>query len=216
LAEAGNRNVKLGSLAFGTVSKCLTTLGEDLQQIQPAKAGSPPLEPLVTEGVKALLKGKLASLRDSAKECLETVIKVTGGFPAFEATYGPKIGQKDMVQLLSLLGLGGEAGGKPLPGAVPKRPSTAKTARSSFPAKRPAAAVSGRATGGGFGMMEEENDEEVVIKPKHFKKKEEESNEQGKEQADVVTVANDAVGRLRKNSTTPRSRKSADDVMMEF
>ena len=149
LAEADNRNAKVAALAFATVSKCITSLGkEGLERMEPAKPGSPPLEPLVTASVKALLKGKLAALRDSGKECLEKVIQATGGFQTFEATYGPKIGHKDMVQLLTLLP---HEGGEPKP---PARPATA----SSFAAKRPVAAVSGR--GAGVGMLAEEDDEE--------------------------------------------------------
>ena len=201
LAEADNRNAKVAALAFATVSKCITSLGkEGLERMEPAKPGSPPLEPLVTASVKALLKGKLAALRDSGKECLEKVIQATGGFQTFEATYGPKIGHKDMVQLLTLLP---HEGGEPKP---PARPATA----SSFAAKRPVAAVSGR--GAGFGMLAEEDDEEVTIKPKLIKKK----DASGGLDMEAKGEADDAIGRLRRNSATPRSRKSADDVMLEF
>ena len=60
--------------------------------------------------------------------------------------------------------------------------------------------------------MAEEDDEEVTIKPKLIKKK----DASGGLDMEAKGEADDAIGRLRRNSATPRSRKSADDVMLEF
>jgi len=96
LVESDNRNAKIAAIATRVVAQCVQSLGDGLKDVEPEPGNAAPLQKLATCAVKAMLKGKLAELRDHGKGCLECVIKAAGGWDSFKVTYGPKISKGDM------------------------------------------------------------------------------------------------------------------------
>lgn len=110
LVESDNRNPKLAAIATGVVARCVQSLGDGLKDVEPEPGNAAPLQKLVTCAVKAMLKGKLAELRDHGKGCLECVIKAADGWDSFKATYGPKMAKGDMKHVALAFGPPEEAG----------------------------------------------------------------------------------------------------------
>ena len=202
LAESENRNTKIAALAWCTVLNCVKTLGDGIHSVAPIKVGGLPLEPLVIASVKAMLKGKLAAVREHGKGCLEAVIAVNGGWCAFAATYGSVINPKDTIQVLALLPeCQAEVelnGGTPAPVAA----AGAAPAPKSLASQRAMMAKRGKGAEPTVALiaMPEEDDEEVFVQVK----------------AKKAAQPDTPVGRLRRNSSTPRSRKSEEEILMEF
>lgn len=208
LLDCDNRNTKLAAMAMGTVLSCVRALGERLRDLSP-RAGEEeaPLAPLVTSAVKAMLKGKLADMRAHAKDCLERVIGVAGGWDTFVAVYGPRISSGDMKQLGAVF----QAGGSEVEEVVPP-----VAAKERF--RHPRAPSRQKAT-----------EEVVVVMAPRVETASADTEPapcapelQHKPYAEDAVVAADgeapgsAGNRLRRNSTTPRSRKSSEAVVMEF
>jgi hypothetical protein len=114
LAECDSRNPKIASVALRTIVECLQHLGDDLKNVEPVGPEAAPLQPLVSCSVKAMLKGKLADMREHGKVCLERVIAASGGWSSFESIYGAKIASSDMKQVALQL--------KPAEEAAPSSP----------------------------------------------------------------------------------------------
>jgi len=200
LKHCDNKNAKLAVMAISTVKSCVLALGDRLRE---KSWSSPDLGPLTTSAVKATLKGKLADMRSHGKACLDRVIAVAGGWDAFVADYGATISASDMKQLRLIYQPEGEiADEPPLAEAVSK-------ARAAPGSARPRSRF---ARGAVVAQPEVDMVVTVAAPPRR---------------ADVVadacvvvdgdTGAGDTpISRVRRNSTTPRSRRSAEAVVMEF
>lgn len=217
LGETDNRNAKIAAIALRTVAECVEFLGDALKDVEPAGPESAPHQPLVTASVKAMLKGKLADMRDQGKSCLGRVIDVSGGWSSFEALYGPKISSADMKQV-----------------ALALRPADAEPAPAEESTSSPAAVSSPPKSVGEWAFEHEDTQVEGGLSAEEALRVGSTNNYNARKSVVLSIAADEAppsvpetapvlgeevsvTTAVMKKSSTPRSRRSSDaEVMSEF